>query len=326
VRMSQIMALQGRDIVLAGIASFIAWGYAVNWIPTLRWAGYAFVTGFLLAVLGLLALILLTSKGPVAFLGPKAWEREVAALRARQTYAKPALYPESPKVSAALDQVLEYIIRDFINVWYSSISKNPAFSNEVDKTLRDALLGVRDRLMSLDLAETLTTRLVPILTAHFRDFYEAERAVRGRKLNRSVTESEELDLAIASKYRDGKLHPAATLSFSDTKMAQQDYLRKVVFKILPKVLPGKLLASRAVATIIREIVACAVLSPVMQIRGISLWRTMAGACCRIDQLSGNFVPLWINMPLRRRRRQGLCRSRGCRLLIARGSLRSLYER
>lgn len=277
MRMSQIMALQGRHIVLAGIASFIAWGYAVNWFPTLRWAGYAFVTGFMLAALGLLALILLTSKGPgyrnnqrsprpngAAFLGPKAWKREVAALRTRQTYAKPALYPESPKVSAALDQVLGYIIRDFVNVWYSSISKNPAFSDEVDKTLRDALLGVRDRLMSLDLAETLTTRLVPILTAHFRDFYEAERAVRGKKLNRSVTESEELDLAIASKYKDGKLHPAATLSFSDTKMAQQDYLRKVVFKILPKVLPGKLLASRAVATIIRDIVACAVLSPVMQ--------------------------------------------------------------
>lgn len=187
----------------------------------------------------------------------------MAALRSRQTYAKPALYPESPKVSAALDQVLGFIIRDFVDVWYTSISRNPVFSDEVDKTLRDALFNVRDRLVSLDLAEILTTRLVPILTAHFRDFYEAEKAVRGRKLNRSVTESEELDLAIASKYRDGKLHPAATLSISDTKMAQQDYLRKVVFKILPKVLPEKLLASRAVATIIREIVACAVLSPVM---------------------------------------------------------------
>ncbi|OIW25302.1 hypothetical protein CONLIGDRAFT_636364 [Coniochaeta ligniaria NRRL 30616] len=271
------MALRGRDIVLAGIASFIAWGYAVNWFPALRWAGYAFVSGFLLALAGLITLILFTSRGAAyrqarrsprphgaAFLGPASWKREVAALRARQTYEKAALYPESAKVSAALNQVLSYIIRDFVNSWYLSISKNPAFSNEVDKALRHALLGIKDRLTSLDLAETLTTRLVPILTAHFRDFSDAERSVRGKKLNRSVTESEELDLAIASKYRDGKLHPAATLSFSDTKTAQQDYLRKMVFKILPKVLPENLLASRAVATIIREIVACAVLFPVMQ--------------------------------------------------------------
>jgi sorting nexin-25 len=275
--MSQIMALQGRDIVLAGIASFIAWGYAVDWFPALRWAGYAFVTGFLLALLSLLALILLTSRGAdyrydqrfprpngVTFLAPDAWRREAKALRARQQYAKPALYPELPKLSAALDQVLGYIVRDFVNVWYSAISKNPVFSDEVDKTLRDALLTIGERLANLDLAETLTTRLVPVLTAHLRDFYEAERAVRGRKLNRSVTESEELDLAIASKYREGKLHPAATLSFSDTKIAQQDHLRRVVFKVLPKILPEKVLASRAVATIIREIVACAVLSPVMQ--------------------------------------------------------------
>lgn len=197
-------------------------------------------------------------------MGATSWKREVAALRARQKHEKAALYPESAKVSAALDQVLSYMMRDFVDSWYSGISKNPAFPNEVDRAIRLALLSIKDQLTKLDLAETLTTRLVPILTAHFRDFYDAERSVRGKKLNRSVTESEELDLAIASKYREGKLHPAATLSFSDIKTAQQDYLRKTVLKILPKVLPENLLESRAVATIIREIVACAVLFPVMQ--------------------------------------------------------------
>ncbi|KAK3384493.1 PXA domain-containing protein [Lasiosphaeria ovina] len=274
------MALQGRDIALAGIACFIAWGYAVNWFPALRWAGYAFVGGVLVTLVSLAALLLLTvrrspfpSRRPLrrtarpngaAFLGPESWPSEVAALRRRQTYAKTLLYPESPKVSAALDELLEYIVRDFVKVWYTSISKNPVFSDEVDKTIRGALLRVRDRLAELDLTEVLTTRLVPIMTAHFRDFYDAERSVRGRKLNRSVTETEELDLAIASKYRDGKLHPAASLAFSDTKTAQQDYLRKTMSRVLPKVLPPSLLASGSVSTIIRELSACAVMFPVMQ--------------------------------------------------------------
>jgi len=271
------MALRGRDIVLAGVACFVAWGYAINWVPALRWAGHAFVGGVLLTAAALLALVLLTSRGPryrqlrktarpnaPAFLAPDAWKTEIVALRQRQTHAKTPLCPESPKVSAALDEVLEYIIRDFIRAWYSNISKNPVFTDEVDKAIRCALLRVRDRLQGVDLAEVLTTRIVPIMTAHFRDFYDAERSVRGRKLNRSVTETEELDLAIASKYKEGKLHPAASLSFSDTKTTQQDYLRQTMSRILPRVLPENLLASRAVSTIIREITSCAVMFPVMQ--------------------------------------------------------------
>ncbi|KXX81561.1 Sorting nexin-12 [Madurella mycetomatis] len=272
------MALQGREIAFGGIACFIAWGYAVNWFPALRWAGHAFVGGVLVTLASLVALVLLTSRGPryrslrktarpngPVFVGPDAWKREVAALRQRQAYMRTPLYPESPKVSAALDEVLEYIIRDFIRAWYSNISKNPVFTDEVDKAIRGALLRVRDRMRELDLAEVLTTRLVPILTTHFRDFYDAERSVRGRKLNRSVTETEELDLAIASKYKEGKLHPAASLSFSDTETTQKDYLRQAMSKILPKVLPESLLTSRAVSIIIREITACAVMFPLMQI-------------------------------------------------------------
>ncbi|KAK4175566.1 putative sorting nexin [Triangularia setosa] len=277
------MALQGKKhIALAAIASFIAWGYAVDLFPALRWAGYAFVSGALLALAALLALTVLTSRGTryrklrnnltnsrrpsgALFTGPETWKKEVAALRQRQRYDKLSLCPESPRVAAALDEVLGYVIRDFIRVWYSAISKNPVFENEVDRAMRGALLRVRDRFQEVDLAEVLTTRLVPILTAHFRDFAEAEKSVRGRKLNRSVTETEELDLAIASKYKEGKLHPAASLSFSDVKTAQQDYLRGLMGRVLPKVLPGRrVLGSRAVGIVVREITACAVLFPVMQ--------------------------------------------------------------
>ncbi|KAM0492030.1 hypothetical protein ACHAPB_008955 [Verticillium nonalfalfae] len=156
-------------------------------------------------------------------------------------------------------------MRDFVSSWYSHISKNPTFPNEVDKAVRIALGNLRNRLLELDLAEIVTSRLVPVLTIHFKDFCDAEHSVRGKKLNRSVTESEELDLAIASKYREGKLHPAASLSFPDTKLVQQDYLRKTVARILPSLLPPNLLASRAVSIIIREIVACAILFPVLQL-------------------------------------------------------------
>ncbi|KAI0377015.1 PXA domain-containing protein [Hypomontagnella monticulosa] len=271
------MALNGRDIGIAGVVCFIAWGYATSWFPVIRWMGYAFVSGVVVSLLACL-LLLLTSRGSaysqqnrssrplaVKFAGSESWRKETIALRIRQTYIKTPLYAESPAISHALDDLLQLIIRDFVSSWYSHISKNPVFANEVDKAIRHALARIRDRLFETDLVEVVTSRIVPILTAHFRDFYDAERAVRGRKLNRDVTESEELDLAIAAKYNDGKLHPAASLAYSDTKLVQQDHLRNTVNKILPRVLPNNLLDSRAVFSIIREIVACAVLFPTLQL-------------------------------------------------------------
>ncbi|KAI1211302.1 PXA domain-containing protein [Annulohypoxylon truncatum] len=271
------MALKGRDVGLAGIVCFFAWGYATSWFPAIRWAGYAFVSGAIISLLGV-CLLLLTSRGStygqrnrsarpnaVSFVGADSWRKETTALRLRQTYIRAPLYSESPAISNALDDLLDLVLRDFVKSWYSNISKNPVFANAVDNAIRHALVGIRDRLFETDLVEVVTSRIVPILTAHFRDFYDAERAVRGRRLNRDVTESEELDLAIAAKYRDGKLHPAASLTYSDTKLVQQDHLRNIVTRILPKVLPNNLLDSRAVFSIIREIVSCAVLFPTLQL-------------------------------------------------------------
>ncbi|KAF5023257.1 hypothetical protein F66182_4690 [Fusarium sp. NRRL 66182] len=268
------MALKRRDVIVAGFAAFAAWGFAASWSPVLRWAGHAFVAGSLVTLVTLLAGLFLVSRRPsdrilrphgVTFIGAKSWRSEVQALRQRQSYTPTPIDPESPRVSQAVDDLLGLIVRDFVSSWYSNISRNPTFSNQVDKAVRQALLSLCDFLRDKDLAELVTSRLVPLLTAHFRDFYEAEKSVRGKKLNRSVTESEELDLAIASKFRDGRLHPAVSLSFPDTKMVQQDYLRSLVAKIIPQILPENMLSSRSVSIIIREIVACAVLFPVVQL-------------------------------------------------------------
>ncbi|KAG5928748.1 hypothetical protein E4U42_008075 [Claviceps africana] len=269
------MALKRRDVVIAAVAAFVSWSYAVGWFPVLRWAGYAFVAGILLTVLATIAVVLLTSQRPshepsqlprVSFLRASRWKSEVSALKRRQAYEKQSLeLGQSQHLAKAVDGLLDLILRDFVRSWYSQISPNPIFSNEVDRAVRSAITSLLDSLRDKDLADIITSRLIPILTAHFRDFHDAEKAIRGRKLNRSVTESEELDLAIASKYKDGRLHPAVSLSSPDTKMVQQDYLRSLIERVMPKLLPENMLASRSVSIIIREIVSCAVLSPVLQL-------------------------------------------------------------
>jgi sorting nexin-25 len=272
------MALKRRDVILAAVAIFIAWGYLTHWQPKLHYLPYAFVTGFL-AALGLVAWLTVTTSwkkearnggevnyGPrhVAFVAPDKWKAEREALTKRNMYMMEPIYPASYVVSDSLDVLIGLILRDFVKSWYGNISKSPTFVNEVDKAVRAAMGELRDRILAVDMVETVVSRMIPIITEHLRASYEAERVVRGRKLSRNVTDSEELDVAIAAKYKDGRLHPAASLAYSNTKPIQQQHLRSIVARLLPQIMPPSMNTSRAVNILIKEIVACAVLSPVMQ--------------------------------------------------------------
>ncbi|EED20261.1 intermediate filament protein (Mdm1), putative [Talaromyces stipitatus ATCC 10500] len=271
------MALSQRHLLLAGFSGFVSWGLVVNWIPFLRYLGYAFIAGVLFTCLCICSAILLTVKTRsdyfdrrttvpnLRFLAADAWSTEVSVYRKATEYEAKSLYPQSFVVSESIDELLQLASRDFIGSWYGNISKNRKFINEIDRALRIALENIRNRLSSEDVTSLVVSRIVPILTAHIKDFDRAERAVRGRNLARSVTESEELGLAIASKYRDGRLHPAVTVSLVDQKLIQQDYVRKLVMGLLPQLLPDSLLTSRTVSVLIREIVACAVLLPVINL-------------------------------------------------------------
>ncbi|OJZ87954.1 hypothetical protein ASPFODRAFT_130051 [Aspergillus luchuensis CBS 106.47] len=273
------MALKHRDYVLLGIGAFIAWGLAVKWLPILRYLGYALVLGAFLSSAVLFALVLFTIRSPndavasspsptnprVAFLARHHWDQETQAFKSRSTYNPHSLYPQSFIVSEGIDELLSFATRDFIASWYQHISPNPTFVNEVDHTIRTAIGNLRDRLLTEDLVSLVVSRIFPVLTSHLKEFEVAERLVRGRNLTRNVTESEELDIAIASKYREGNLHPAAMLSLSDQKLLEQEYLRKIAVGLLPQLFPESVLNSRIVSVLIREIVACAVLFPLVSV-------------------------------------------------------------
>ena len=266
-----------RKLLIAGsIGAFFSLHIVVKWLPLLRYFVYTFNAGVLIAVLGYIALVVLTVRRmpreelstlqnfkPLPFTHPRIWEKEIEVLGKLDAGDSPPLYPQSFLVSDSFSSILDIIIDNFVVSWYKSISADPAFIFHFNRTIRHSLGILRDRVLNVDSVELLVGRIVPLLTSHLSDFSAAERTVRGKHLNKSLTESEELDLAIAGKYRDGKLHPAAGLTFSDPKLAQQDHLRAMVKKILPIILPQSEIRSNAVGILVREIVACSVLSPIL---------------------------------------------------------------
>jgi sorting nexin-25 len=104
---------------------------------------------------------------------------------------------------------------------------------------------------------------------HIELFRQSEVALRGAGLERRLTQSEELDLLLAGRYSAGmdagKLHPAIdNLSTTFTKQTEEMHLRQLIDAALPFILPEKEGRSAALKLVAREIVACAVLYPVME--------------------------------------------------------------
>jgi sorting nexin-25 len=210
---------------------------------------------------------------PFSFSTPAAWQAVLT--RSQWSYASPhsapPLIPDSPSVSSSLNDIFVLIVRDFVLSWYKDISPSPSFPGSVSNTLRHACKAIILRLERVDLPALIVKRVLPIINAHIDNFCESEKALRGVGLERRLTQSDELDLVLASRYatRGGKrLHPAVdNLSTMLTRPTEEVYLRSLVEKALPLVLPSEDSGSGVVHIAAREIVTVAVLVPLMEMFG-----------------------------------------------------------
>ncbi|TFK56618.1 PhoX domain-containing protein [Heliocybe sulcata] len=238
---------------------------------------------------------LLHSARPLAFSTPAAWQ--AVLIRSQWAHKSPQslspLLPGFPVVSSSINDVLILIVRDFVLTWYKDISGSPSFPTAVSSTLHASMERLIERTTSIDLPSLVVKRILPMITGHIEQFRQSEVALRGQALERRLTQSEELDLLLASRYagrKGGKLHPAVdNLSSTFTRQTEEAHLRTLVEKALPHILPEKESNSRAVKIVVREIVACAVFYPIMEmLSDPDFWNRMidevAGAAIRQQKL------------------------------------------
>lgn len=215
--------------------------------------------------------LLANAARPLIFTTPAAWQalltRSQWSVNAPQ--AMPRLRPDLPDFSDALNEIMTMIVRDFVLPWYQEISSSPSFPTAVSSVLHESIGRVIDRATGIDLPALIVKRILPKVTAHIEQFRQSEVALRGAKLERSLTHSEELDLLLASRYSikgGGKLHPAIdNLSSTFTKQTEEAHLRDLLERALPFVLPEPESSSNAIKIVVREIAACSVLYPVMDL-------------------------------------------------------------
>ncbi|KAF9567795.1 PhoX domain-containing protein [Agrocybe pediades] len=223
---------------------------------------------------------------PFAFSTPAAWQAVLTRSQWSQNTQKalPPLYPDSKEVSDALNEIISMIIRDFVNSWYQSISSSPSFPIAVSSIIHASLRELQHRAESIDVASLVVKRILPKVTAHIDQFRQSEVALRGAGLERSLTQSEELDLLLAGRYasKGVKLHSAVeNLSTTFTRQTEEMHIRQLVDKVLPYVLPPKEANSKALKIVVREIATCSVLFPIMEmVADPDFWNRT------IDQVAG----------------------------------------
>lgn len=229
---------------------------------------------------------LATAAKPFAFSTPAAWQAVLTRSQWSYTdpHSLPPLVPNYPHVSTTLNEILILILRDFVLSWYAKISPSPSFPTSISTTLRSSVQSLLVRLDQLDLPLLIVRRVLPKINEHVDHFRESEMALRGVGLERRLTQSDELDLLLSSRYatRGGKLHPAVdNLSSMITRHSEEAHLRKLVDRALSKVLPPNEGGSRVVHIAAREIVTCVILAPIMEmLADPDFWNRM------IDQFVG----------------------------------------
>jgi sorting nexin-25 len=215
--------------------------------------------------------VLKSAARPFVFSTPAAWQ--AAMTRSKWSHkapeSLPPLYPENLTVSSALNDVIAMILRDFVMSWYSELSTSPSFPTAMSTLIRASLERLIQRASTIDIPVLVVKRILPKVTAHIDKFRESEIALRGAGLERRLTQSEELDLLLASRYSSKggeKLHPAIdNLSTTFTKQTEEMHLKLLIEKALPFILPEAETKSQVLNIAAREIVACAILYPVMDI-------------------------------------------------------------
>ena len=208
---------------------------------------------------------------PFAFSTPAAWQAVIT--RSQWSHKSPKalapLIPNYPSVSASLNDILIMIVRDFVLAWYKDISSSPSFPTALSASMHSSIDQVLSRANNIDLANLIVEKIMPKITTHIEQFRQSEVSLRGATLERRLTQSEELDILLAGKYASmgsGKLHPAVeNLSSTFTRQTEEAHLKKLVHRILPLILPEKEAKSKAVNIVTREILACTVLFPVVEL-------------------------------------------------------------
>lgn len=184
----------------------------------------------------------------LTFLDQETWNSEVSAVKTRD----PPPHYESP-----LRNLPNYIISEFVALWFRKISPDTLFQESVAAELDHVTQSICRRLAQIDVPSFLCLEILPVLTKHYEQ-------------TTSVARLHDSSYSIESKITHARqlpLHPGVTLSAPGpgARDAEKAHFRELVQKVLPYLLSAKESNNGLVSSLVSEILACTVLTSVVEV-------------------------------------------------------------
>jgi len=162
----------------------------------------------------------------------------------------------SLKINDLLHKLLNYVIRDFVLEWYNELTPSRSFLYELENILYTATSAIIAHLKKVNYEDFIGKKVLPILYNHIREFNIARERI-------STINSGNPELKISMYYNHGKLHPAVLPTLNSTQKLEYNHLRKIFEKIIPILLDKNAYQSRTIVVLIREILVCKVIQPLI---------------------------------------------------------------
>lgn len=170
----------------------------------------------------------------------------------------------------AVTRLAHFIVRDFIEKWHNILiedthdEESASFPLAVTQLLCDVLHRVLTRAEQVDVTTLLMQRVFPTLREHIEKYRLAQNSLQGFSLSKDDAAFH--DWFMATKYQQGELHPAVgNTSSLNTKESEHAHLRKLMNRFINAFTQDTACLGRVEAALVREVLACSLLYPVIDL-------------------------------------------------------------
>ncbi|PVV03016.1 hypothetical protein BB560_002518 [Smittium megazygosporum] len=152
-------------------------------------------------------------------------------------------YCTANEINGALTDIVQFILDEFVNDWYTEITTNQDWQLEIQRVFSIVFLNLESRILSIDWNHFILNDLVQIIRAHLQEINQCYSRL-GTAYAGNIDSIEEL-------FQQRNPH-IALVSAADSELL---YLRTLAREILLLVLPPEAAADDACVDLLKEIVS-----------------------------------------------------------------------
>ncbi|XP_069751015.1 sorting nexin-19 isoform X2 [Narcine bancroftii] len=168
-------------------------------------------------------------------------------------------WPTQPASSVLLAREVEgtisNIIRDFVSCWYKTVSQEPEFVDEVQKAMRSMAVELQRRMEGVD-RKTLARKVLLLCGSHLEVYMRAKKQAKCEKI--SCQQEEGIHSMWKTYCKFSEPHDAL-----QSPTTEANYVRAIVDLLLHVLVPYPNLESRTGRYVVRELIMCNVLLPLI---------------------------------------------------------------